>query len=354
MTPDPVDESILKVRRSADDLYKETLRRKLAPRAMKDASGQYLEDLQRYMDEAQASDITHPALRRAERAGLSVGRGLSYVAKQVEESEARKLGVLRPAWKLDNKNSAYALLDSLGVRRPQSDTRTYRFGDVPRQSPCVIKATRSTGSRGCYLVFSESAIRYVRDGTTFDSWEAMEEHARGLMVKTNVRPLPDRWMVEELVLEDSENLVPGRDLKFYTFYGEVLFILEVQRIDGKAAYSYSLPDGTPMQAPGSWERVYYEGDGATAEQVRQVEAISREIPHPFMRIDMLKAENELVFGEFTPRNGDFHAVNEEWDRRMGEAWVRAESRLLEDMLRGKVFDAYLNATDLLADRKVDK
>lgn len=351
MTSDPVDESVLKIRRSADDLYKETLRRKLAPRAMKDASKEYLQGVQSYMDEAHPSDITHPVLRRAERAGLSVGRGVSYVAKQVEESEARKLGVLRPAWKLDNKNSAYAFLDSLGVRRPHSDARTYRFEDIQRQSPCVIKATRSTGSRGCYLVFSENVIRYVRDGTTFDSWKAMQEHAQSLMEKTNVRPLPNRWMIEELVLEDTRNLVPARDLKFYTFYGEVLFILEVQRIDGEAAYSYLLPDGSSMQAPGAWERVYYEGDGATAEQVREVEAISKEIPHPFMRIDMLRSEDGLVFGEFTPRNGDFHAVNKEWDRRMGEAWIRAESRLLEDMLRGKRFDAYLEATDLLADRK---
>jgi hypothetical protein len=55
------------------------------------------------------------------------------------------------------------------------------------------------------------------------------------------------------------------------------------------------------------------------------------MPHPFMRIDTLLGEDDLVFGEFTPRPGQFHRFNAEW-------------RLREDLLEGKRFDAYTAVT----------
>jgi hypothetical protein len=63
-----------------------------------------------------------------------------------------------------------------------------------------------------------------------------------------------------------------------------------------------------------------------------------------MCIDMLLGKDDLVFGEFTPRPGQFHRFNAEWDRRMGVAWQRAEGRLREDLVEGKRLDAYTTVT----------
>ena len=214
----------------------------------------------------------------------------------------------------------------------------------------MIKPVHGTGAKGCYLIYQDDYVVHVRDGLVLRSIDELATHAAQLMrpaENSRAHPVSDKWMIEELVLEDPDNLTPGRDLKFYTFYGEVLMILEIVRNQGPNQYCYWSADGTRIDQPGSWDRQQFPGDGVTREQVAEVERISREIPSPFMRIDMLKGQNELVFGEFTPSTGEYELFNEEFDRILGEAWVRAESRLLQDMLRGKRFDAFLAATRFL-------
>jgi hypothetical protein len=59
---------------------------------------------------------------------------------------------------------------------------------------------------------------------------------------------------------------------------------------------------------------------------------------------MLRGEDGLVLGEFTPRPGKYEDFTPAWDRSMGEAWVRADSRLTEDLLGGKGFAAFVQST----------
>ncbi|MDZ5077003.1 ATP-grasp fold amidoligase family protein [Nesterenkonia sp. HG001] len=344
-----VTASTLAVSESADALLKSTINSKLSPRALRGVSSGYLRDeVQPLLDQAGPQHVTHNVLRRIERRGLRVPKGISFRAKMLEMSEARKLGVLRPTWALDQKNSAYAFLDGLGVRRPQSDTQTYSFDALPRETPGVIKATKSTGARGCYLLFSESRIVHVRDNETFSSWEDFENHARALMARddtTNPNPLPDRWMVEELVLEDASAGTAARNLKFYAFYGEILLMQESRR-EPDLEVAFWTADNQPTRT-GRYEDLVFDGIGVTSEHLETVSAISRAIPHPFMRIDMLNGQDGIVFGEFTPRPGNFDEFNDHWDRVLGEAWVRAESRILADLLHGRTFGPYLESTRLL-------
>lgn len=334
--------------RAADRRLAHHLQRRLSRPALAKADAEYLQQkVQPALNEATPFHISHSILRRMERRGLSLRKGLSFRVNMLEMSEARNLGILRPSWALDTKNSAYTFLDQLGVRRPQSDDQTYRFSDIEERSPIVVKATRSTGARGCYLVFSLDNIVHVRDHKTFSSWSEMADHANSLMnpASSAVPALPDRWMVEELILEDSANGVAARNLKFYCFYGTILFIQESRREPDLEVCFYT-PDNEQIKT-GRYEDLVFDGVGVSPEHVEIVSRISREIPFPFMRIDMLNGENELVFGEFTPRPGNFDELNSYWDRRMGEEWVRAESKILEDLLRGKTFDAYLSSTKLL-------
>jgi hypothetical protein len=329
-------------KQAADEVIAAELERLLHPRAMREADEAHLRRVEALLSFAEPRHLTHPMVRRLERNRLSLRPGLSFRSIMLEQSEARLLGVFRPAWLLDNKSRAYAFVDALGVPRPRSDRTVRSLEQIPQDSPVILKPVRSTGSKGVYAVYSPDRIQHLRDGREFDSWEAMREHARGLMSPGRAKPLPDRWLVEELILEDPRNQVPARDLKFYAFYGEVALIRESRREDVTKVRCWT-PQGEPAETGHDREPDLAAAVGPTAQQIKFVESISAEIPAPFMRIDMLRGANDVVFGEFTPRPGHFDEFNDEWDRRFGESWVRAEGRIIEDVLAGKSFTAFADA-----------
>lgn len=290
--------------------------------------------------------LTFPVQRRLETRKLGTARSISFRTKIQEKSGARQMdGIFHPSWRLDIKNHAYDFVDAIGVRRPLSDKKRYSFEDAPKDAPGVLKATRSTGSRGCYLLYSHDHIEHVLDGQTFDSLESMAQHAQELMSHPT-RPMRNNWMWEELILEDVVAHRPARDLKFYAFYGEVVIMRESARVDGELKVAFWDADSV-RQEMGHKQHYDFDSVGFTPEEAALVSQISLQIPHPFLRIDMLKGEEGLVLGEFTPRPGFFDAFNDKWDRILGEAWVRAESRLMVDLLRGKSFQPFLESTGAL-------
>lgn len=330
---------------TSDRLLKAAVERTFQPDLIKGKSPGALRRLSAtLLDTVSPQHISHNVLRRIERNRLSVRRSISFKAKVHEMSEARNLGVLRPTWKLDAKNAAYSFVDAVGARRPKSDAKTYAFADLPIEFPSVIKATRSTGSRGCYLLMSPEKILHVRDNAQFSSIDEFKKHASKLMT-TNTRPLPDKWMHEELILEDQAKGTPARNLKFYAFYGEIMLMQESRRDEGLEVTFWDAERHPTIT--GRYEDLNFNGVGFTPEDAEVVAKLSRAIPYPFVRIDMLNGQQERVLGEFTPRPGNFDQFNDEWDRKLGEAWVRAESRLMEDLLRGKQFSEFLTSTDLL-------
>src|SRR5699024_12747322 len=47
----------------------------------------------------------------------------------------------------------------------------------------------------------------------------------------------------------------------------------------------------------------FVGEGVTGEEGEMAAALSAKIPAPFIRIDFLRSDNGLVFGEFTSKPG---------------------------------------------------
>lgn len=317
------------------------------PRGGNDES-KWREVAQTLLNDVPPDALPHWVVKRAEREDLKIRRALSFKSFMVQESESRRLGLLAPSWMLDQKLAAYRFIDELGIRRPVTDLKTYKLADVPISFPAVLKPRRSTGSKGCYLLYSDREIMHVKDGTRFQSVEAMLKHAGSLITPTSTRarPLPDRWFIEEMILESSEPVVPARDLKYFCFYGEVLFYLEVRRDSGKSRYSFRTSEHLPIK-PGDWDYEYFEGEGSSSDELEEAKQLSLEIPHPFCRIDMLKSSDGLVFGEFTPRPGGYNRFSPKWDRKMGEAWARALHRIQCDMLESKEFTAFMRATRFL-------
>ena len=137
---------------------------------------------------------------------------------------------------------------------------------------------------------------------------------------------------------------PAPDLKFYCFYGRVGVVLEVERYP-KSQYCWWSWEGARTET-GKYSESLFDGAGFTQEHRALAERISAAMPLPFMRIDFLKAENRLLFGELTPRPGNFHAFNDETDRQLGDLYLEAEGRLMDDLLNGKGFPEFRAATRL--------
>lgn len=322
---------------STRNLTAATLRRLVTRRAMTDPDHQA--EVQRLLDHADPTTIGHPQLRIIEKHRLSARRGLSFHAIMLQRSEAaRHAGVRDRVWRLDDKAAGYRFADALGARRPASDLTPRKLDDFDPTPPAVVKPVRSTGARGVFLLMPDGTVTDVRSRDTLRSWDEAADRARESMAEPHAR-VRDQWITEELILDGRK---PARDLKFLAFYGEVLAVIEIERLP-EFRRVYLSPDGQVLDTGKSTTlaRPY----GASKDQTALAEWISAEIPAPFCRIDMLRdGKTGAVVGEFTPRTGQFEAFDEATDRWLAEAWVRAERRLLDDALSGKRFEAFDAAT----------
>lgn len=279
------------------------------------------------------------------KAGLKARHAVSFRGKVVEQSELSALGARTPNWALNDKAIAYKFIDELGYSRPWTRGKVVGLKYIEPVSRTVVKPAAGAASLGVYLIFAPDKIRHAKDGMVFSSWGEAREHAADLLRNRKLKR--DSWIQEEMILEEADSETPASDLKFFSFYGEVAFIIEIRRTaDEPISADFFSPDGSRLKnSPFSWSVPRFrEGRGVQEDEVSTVEEISSAIPYPYMRIDMLRGSEGLVFGEFTPRPGSAGRVKPGWDRRLGEAWVLAEHRLREDLLRGRDFDAFKSVT----------
>ncbi len=260
-----------------------------------------------------------------------------------EKSQLRRLNYKEYSWKLDKKTKAYPFMKSIGLRIPKTDSHIYKFSEIKKpDNPIVIKPIQSTGSSGVYLFYNENVILSARDGKYLNSWEELQTDAINRLENKEKgisgSILKDEWMIEELVLSAPNSTLPPSDLKFYCFYGEVFLVLETNRLHKELCFWD--PDMNLIY-PFS-DNNLREGTGFTKEDLNVVAEASSKIPTPYIRLDMLKGHDGLVFGEATPRPGGYHQFNDDYDQKLGEAYRMAEARLTRDLLNGKKFEEFTN------------
>jgi poly-gamma-glutamate capsule biosynthesis protein CapA/YwtB (metallophosphatase superfamily)/acylphosphatase len=282
------------------------------------------------------------ALRR-----LNIRRAISFRDILVERSEIRRLGRdYDIAKKLNNKKTAYMFADKIGLRRPVTDPQIYKFDEIePQTGPVVIKPLNATGSMGVYLIFNKNKIFSARDGVFLSDWDELVKDVTQKMHEDlkgdNKYFKRDQWMIEELILSPESDDIPASDLKFFSFYGEVVMVLEINRVAHHKKYCYWDKEMNLIKTGRhDLESQFYKGAGFSEEDLEIVVRTSLQIPTPFVRIDMLKGRDGLVFGEFQFITGNFEAYNDEYDRKLGEAYRIAEQKIIEDLLRGKTFEAF--------------
>ncbi|WP_404429367.1 ATP-grasp fold amidoligase family protein [Sutcliffiella horikoshii] len=268
---------------------------------------------------------------------VSLKQNSSLQAFMSARARKRQLTTQLPEWILENKRLAYSFVDSLNVRRPWH-SGVFEIKDLPVKENVVLKPVNGAGSRGVYLVLATDKIVDVKRGVTLNSWDLLIENMKLDLNSGAVEE--NKWMFEEFIFEDNAEMNPARDLKFYCFYGKVALVLEIQR-QPELRYCWWTRDGKRIDT-GKYSEELFHGTGATENHLKLAESISLEIPAPFIRIDFLKSEQGLVFGEFTPKPGNYDEFNQDVDSMLGDLFLDAENRLFQDMLEGKNFNHYKN------------
>lgn len=241
-----------------------------------------------------------------------------------------------PEWFLDDKQTAYHFVAPFGIQVPHLDETTYTEETLPEREGIVIKPVDAAGARGVYLVHKKDYIFDVRNAKILQSFSELHE-ALARDLKTGA-VTEDSWLIEQLIYENEKQLIPARDVKFYSFYGKVGLILEIVR-DPEIRHTWWTRDGKRIST-GKYEATLFAGQGVSESEIEQVEQLSSEIPAPFMRIDFLRSESGLVFGEFTPKPGNYDEFDDLTDAWLGDYFIEAEGRLVNDLLNGKTFTAY--------------
>lgn len=249
----------------------------------------------------------------------------------------KQLNDTLPEWPLDDKRIAYNFAEQLGVNIPYVDDNLYQLETIPHKEGIVIKPADGAGSRGVYLVHKHDDIFDVKNSRVLYSWDQLIDRMTDDLHTGAVDK--DSWMIEELIYENWLEKIPARDIKFYCFYGKVGIILEITR-DPEVRQCWWTADGKRI-ATGKYDETLFKGVGVTLEELDMVKQLSAKVPAPFIRIDFLKGENGLVFGEFTPKPGNYDEFNEPTDQWLGDYFLDAQGRLINDLLNGKQFDEYM-------------
>lgn len=241
-----------------------------------------------------------------------------------------------PEFLLDDKSDAYRFIDELGIRRPKVSEDIYRLEQIPKREGIVIKPADGAGSRGVYLVNRFSDIIDVKRRKRIDRWEALHRQLIDDLKADWVHD--DQWLIEEIIYEDEEKTIPASDLKFYCFYGKVGIILEITRYPD-LKYCWWTATGERIRA-GKYDEDIFQGKGVSEREVELARKMSLKIPAPFIRIDFLRSSDGLVFGEFTPKPGNYDEFDDVTDQKLGDYYIEAEGRLTKDLLNGKPFNEY--------------
>lgn len=151
-----------------------------------------------------------------------------------------------------------------------------------------------------------------------------------------------RLMIEEKI----ESHVPGQpvpfDYKVSVFYDEPGQVHQINRNPQVVEYAFFDGEFEPLELDGTiisdWSTTH-QGQHDRPEDYKEMLQIACDVTKalrtPFMRVDMFAGPNGPVIGELTPSPGDaFYGNNfkytDEYDTRLGQAWLEAEKRLAAD------------------------
>lgn len=280
--------------------------------------------------------------------GLRSDAGASFSAEMWAQTRLRaehsKIFGNKLEFILEDKKNGLEFAKSLNLRTPKVLARYIPLDDIEFSERTVIKPSRGGGSKAVYVIQTKNEILDLTRSVALASFDELREAMKHSLRVKHARA--DSWLIEEFIQNDDGSI--PTDLKMLTFYGEVAMVQEATRLPTRVCY-YNR-NGEKIKT-GRYENKLFPGTGLAPEYIELAERIGKKIPAPFLRIDFFKSPTGPIFGEFTPRPGNFHQFNLETDRWLGKYFIRARARLLADLLAGKDFFEF---KDFLASVTVQK
>lgn len=255
-----------------------------------------------------------------------------------ENKRAEALPGENLALKINPKDTGikFASLVGIPVVLPEAYPDTASLVPRLRESEIrlVVKPRSGHSSNDIYIIHSSDDIF---DLGRFEKLHDFDEFARRLAGSK-----AQGWTVEPFLPSTHDERCPAHDLKFYCFYGCVGLVLEVRR-HPTIRYCWWNATGERI-GRGKRDQPLFQGEGFSDLEKQWAIQLSNEIPVPFMRIDFLRSSVGSFFGEFTRRPGGFENFPNRLDQWLGEMYLAAQNRLMDDLWNGKRFDHFRTAT----------
>jgi hypothetical protein len=257
--------------------------------------------------------------------------------RRVRELAHREHGVLHPIWRVNGKDEGRRFAEEHGVRVPALLHPPTPLEEVliPSAASFVLKPVRGAASRGVYVLRRHGADRFrsLREGQEL-GWADVLAQARALVAQGRVG---ERFLVEEAIPGTGTDELP-HDWKCYCLGGRVELVLQKATRGPRTAdarfrfWDRDLRDLGPVRHADRHDPTLPAPRHAEA-LIAVAERLAQQLPGPFVRVDLFEANDGPVFGEVTPHPGGTQRFVPEVDRRLGEAWERAEARALARRLR---------------------
>jgi hypothetical protein len=242
------------------------------------------------------------------------------------------------------KSEVRRLAAMIGVQTP----RIYGYGPLQEvlaaelPDEFVLKPAFASTSIGVVLLRADGdGYENLLDGSHISREDLVE---RCMIVARRYFDDPDSadFIAEEL-LRDHEGQTPPRDVRFYTFQGEIGMVLMEEHLAGPAAAMYFDGDFLPFAdldkrygvAPGA-ESLESIVPAKTPENWRDLLAVARRVsiavPTAFCRVDLYDTAKGVYLGEITFYPGTFYYRNRKLmfgaeAERLGRLWDNATERL---------------------------
>lgn len=263
---------------------------------------------------------------------------------------AAQLGIIAesnqvPPRVIGNKRLGALLARAVGLSVPKA-AEPIALAHMVFDEPKVIKPLHSDGGHCVYAINPQPNGAIVNEftGRVYDSGDSLKEAAYGQMARFGISK--DLWLQEEMIVGSGGSPRETLDVKFYTFYGEIGLILQVDRWRGKLYRFFDL-DGNIVDT-GKYSVVPDMIPAFDRELIDLARKVSLKIPWPHVRIDFLVSDVDIRFGEFTCQPGGAGSFNAEWDARLAQEYVHAQARLYSDLLGGKQFVEYKELLEYLS------
>lgn len=215
----------------------------------------------------------------------------------------------------------------LGFDVPKVYTYDASAKEAIRYVGCIVKPRRGASSKGVFVI-SKNGFYHLYDRQLYQENEFLDYCDKNRFKE---------FIVEEYVGGEEE----VRDLKFYTFYGEIGLVLEIKRMKDGNRHCFYNSEGDVIDV-GRYDRTLFKGNGFSETEKQYAIEVSRAIPSPFVRVDLISGEKGSFVGEITAHPGGFENFNQKWDVEMGELFIKARARLIEDLISGKQFSSYFD------------